>query len=443
MIMVKHARSHGREGTTVRRRPFQRLSSTGWLDLSLFALAILEALYLFGLAHTTGVFTIMGADFRAFYAAARIAWEEGFDRIYDLAAHQKAQRDLCAIAAGRASETSCVLVPMVFPAVFVLAGLPLTHISPTAAFAAWMLLNVLGPIAILRPWLQPLDAPERRRRLAMATLSFPVFVNLLWGQFNLWLLLCVSACLMNWHRGKPLRAGLWLSGLILKPQTLPLLLPALALTRRWVIMGGWAAGTATLLALSFLLTGPSGMRDWLRLLLGFARPIPGITPAVVGAETMMNWRSIGVLLDGFMPSLWAWGVVGCGMLLTAGAALVGIRTIDLRTAIGRERFLLAVLAATLAVSWHAHNHTAMILLPMLLSLEARRSLPWRALVLWTLWPAWVPFVDILLVAWRLAPPIAGLDNFIVGKILFGFHLYFVRLATGGFGREAPGPIPEP
>ncbi len=67
----------------------------------------------------------------------------------------------------------------------------------------------------------------------------------------------------------------------------------------------------------------------------------------------------------------------------------------------------------------------MVLLPALLALEARRTLPRYALPLWALLPAWVPFVNITLEALRLLPPIAGIDGLVTGKILFGFNLWFI------------------
>jgi len=66
----------------------------------------------------------------------------------------------------------------------------------------------------------------------------------------------------------------------------------------------------------------------------------------------------------------------------------------------------------------------MVLLPPLLALEARRALPRPILPLWALLPAWAPFVNIALTAFRLLPPIGGFDALVTGKILFGFNLYF-------------------
>lgn len=413
-----------------------RRTRTNDLSLILFALMVLEILYLAGAVHFAGLLSAVGADFRALYAAALIAREEGFSHIYNLERHVPVQEALCQVAG---PEAPCVLIPMVFLPVFLLPILPITFLSPVPAFALWSALNLFGALLFLRPWVQGLGPSTRRRVLAMALLSFPVFSNLLWGQSNLWLMLCIGFFLREWERECPFRAGLWVSGLLLKPQTIVLLLPALILARQWDILAGVAVGTVALLGVSLLLVGPSGMALWMGILGGFSRPSPSLVPEVVGAETMMNWRSIGILLSEVLPSPLAWGIAVGGILLTVSAALAVAWRADLWDAEGRERFTLGVLAATLAATWHAHSHTAMVLLPPLLALEARRALQRHALPLWALLPAWVPFVNIVLEAFRLLPPVAGLDTLIAGKILFGFNLYFTTrlLHRSGWVRGTP------
>lgn len=391
------------------------------IPLILFALTVLEILYLAGAVRFAGLFPAVGADFRALYGAARIAREEGFSHIYDLERHIPVQKALCQVAG---PEAPCVLIPMVFLPLFLLPVLPLTWFGPVPAFALWSAANVLGTLLVLRSWVREMGPPVQRRVLAMALLSFPVFSNLLWGQSNLWLMLCTSLFLRGWEQERPFRAGLWASGLLLKPQTMVLLVPALALARQWGVLTGILVGMAALTGASFLLAGPSGMAAWARILTGFSSPAPGLVPGVVGAETMMNWRSVGLLLSEALPSLLAWGIASGGTLLTVGMALAAAWRADLQDAENRERFTLGVLAATLAATWHAHGHTAMMLLPPLLALEARRALPRSALPLWALLPAWVPFVSIALEALYLFPPIAGIDALVTGKILFGFSLWF-------------------
>ncbi len=308
----------------------------------------MEGLYFIGAIRWTGLFPPVGADFRALYAAAQIAREQGFAFVYDLERQAVVQTALCQVTP---THTPCVLIPMVFPLVFVLPVIPLTHLGPVPAFLLWSALHIVGTLAILRPWVQRMAGLERRQQLAMALLSFPSFASLFWGQSTLWLLLCVSAFMADWIRRKRFRAGLWASGLLLKLQTLVLLLPALAVARRWDALIGAGIGAVFLLGLSLLLGEPSGMMAWVRTLSGFSALVPGLAPEVVGVETMMNWRSIGALMAHILPSPIAWALVGGAMLVTAGAALLLVRRTDLESPICFERFALGIFAATLASTW--------------------------------------------------------------------------------------------
>lgn len=391
------------------------------LNLSLFALAILELLYLIGAVRFAGLFPVVGADFRALFAAAQIAREAGFSSVYNLERQAVAQTALCQSVQ---TYTPCVLIPMVFPPVFLLPVIPLTALGPVPAFLLWSMLHILGTLAVLRLWVRSLADSERRRQLAMALLSFPSFASLFWGQSTLWLLLCVSAFLGNWIRRKEFQAGLWASGLLLKPQTMILLLPALAVARQWNVLAGILMGTAILFGLSLLLSGPAGIATWIRILSGFSTPVPSLASEVVGVETMMNWRSVGALMARIIPIPAAWTLVGGGMLLTAGAALFLARRAELHKPKNPERFTLGILAATLASTWHAHTHMALILLPPLLSLMAQEAFPKRIWRLWVLLPAWSFFAVIAMGVLPFLPSISGLGNFFAGKILFGFHLCF-------------------
>ena len=52
---------------------------------------------------------------------------------------------------------------------------------------------------------------------------------------NIWLLVFVSEFLIANRRGREVRSGFWLGGLLLKPQTLILLLLGLLIARRFKI----------------------------------------------------------------------------------------------------------------------------------------------------------------------------------------------------------------
>jgi Protein of unknown function (DUF2029). len=399
------------------------------LSLALFALALLEALYFVGGLRVAGLFPIIGGDFRALYAAAQAARAHGFGAIYQPERTLPFQETLCRMAG---PEAPCVFIPMVFLPAFALLVLPLTFLSPDVAFALWSVASLLLIFLALRPILRPFPSPERRPLLALMLLAYPSFMNLLWGQVNAWLLLGLARFQVDQEARADFRSGLWLGWLLLKPQTLVLLLPGLALAGRWKTLMGFGASAGLILLLSLALSGPSGLREWWGWISGFAAPHPALAPAVVGAETMMNWRALGVWLDGALPDAPLWAGIGIAMALTALPVPIAWRRAREAGEDRSTRLLVGTLTATLTASWHAHAHTAMILMPSLLSAVREGSLPRPLLLTWGLLPATLPFGVILLEAMRVPLPEGGVVSFLAGRLFFALHLILLGWAITPF-----------
>ncbi len=389
------------------------------LSLALFALALLEALYFVGGLRIAGLFPILGADFRALYAAAQAARAHGFGAIYQPDRTFPFQETLCRMAG---PEAPCVFIPMVFIPAFVLLALPLTFLPPDGAFALWSIASLLLLFLALRPILRSFPSLERRPLLALMLLAYPSFMNLLWGQVNAWLLLGLARFQVHQEARADFRSGLWLGWLLLKPQTLALLLPGLALAGRWRTLMGFGASAGLILLLSLALSGPSGFQEWWGWIGGFATPHPARAAAVVGAETMMNWRALGVWLRGALPDALLWTGIGLAMALTAWPVLMAWRRAG---EIGEDRsarLLAGTLAATFTISWHAHAHTAMGLMPSLLGATREGAIPRSFLLAWGLLPAALPFGVILLEALRVPLPESGVVSFLAGRLFFVLHL---------------------
>ncbi len=213
------------------------------------------------------------------------------------------QDALCRVADPQAS---CAFIPMVFLPSFVLLAFPLTLLPPAAAFILWSGISLILVFLALRPFLRSFPEPERWQILALMLLSYPTFTNLFWGQVNAWLLLGLACFQAHQETGEDLRSGLWLGWLLLKPQMLILLLPGLALAGQWRTLAGFGISAGLIFLVSLILGGFQGLEGWWGWIRGFSSPSPAVAPAVVGAETMMNWRAIGVWLQGTMlaPLLW-------------------------------------------------------------------------------------------------------------------------------------------
>lgn len=367
-----------------RRLPFQGLDSRQWLNLAWAAAATVYVGFTAGTLLTQGLFDSVGVDFRAFWASANIAHSLGFAQVYDLGAQEQFQRPLYDAYAQGAGRFAYATNPTLFLPIFVLPFQLLLPLGPVGGFVLWTILSAGFLLAYLWRFASALGTAGDRRLLLAVMLSFPVFSNLLYGQVSVWLTICLGEFLLACVRGRTVRGGLWLGGLLLKPQTLVLLLPGLLLGRQWKTLAGFAASGVALVAASVALAGPPGMLAYVQLLVGYAGGSSTTYP-----EIMTNWRALAVNLGLIMPSQIAWALAACGLALTAGAAvLLWLRPLD----VASPRFVIALLgtyAATLAVTWQAHLHMAVPMIVPLVWLAAKKSVSRGRLDAWLVAPGLV------------------------------------------------------
>jgi len=266
------------------------------------------------------------------------------------------------------------LLPFVNPAFYLVPFLPLAGAGPdvargiviviTAAFTVWwavfahrrlpptgLALAVFVPAALLfQPLLENTFQPQN-------------------GVFSLWFLTLGYVSLAD---GRDRTAGLWLGLLVFKPQlALPFLLLILV-KRRWgAVQGAMVSGIAAALV-SIGLTGFSGARDYVELILGDELDAPNRGVAV---EAMQNWRAFFRV------------AVGDGTAATALTVLVSLLLVGLLVVVWRgdwdvrhPRFSLqwaSTVAVALSISPHLHRHDlTVLLLTMVLLLGARNTYDW-------------------------------------------------------------------
>jgi len=170
-----------------------------------------------------------------------------------------------------------------------LAGLPLR------TGLTWFVVLLLAALALsarLALRLLPTGWPSPLRLLVVAAglLSLPAATALGLAQWAPVLALCALGALAALRGGRPVVAGLLLSVLVIKPQTVWLVLPALAAAGSWTVLGGFALGSAGWVGTGLLLVGPSQMLQWPRLVLERhvdeayrTAGVPGIVTAVTGS----------------------------------------------------------------------------------------------------------------------------------------------------------------
>lgn len=344
-------------------RPFQNISAIGWQKLILLPILtfyiITIGLYLFN-PDRVSMCENIGVDFCAFWSAGRIINDHSLADVYDLKYLQKYQEKIYPKWENEPYEIFTVMYPPVF--VFPLKYLSLINLP--YSFVLWTILNLIGFILYLRYFARKTTGhfPPIRITL-MFLLSFPVFRNFFMGQVNLWLMICAGEFIRAFLDKKPLKAGVWLGGWLLKPQLLFLILPYLIIRKKYKSLAGFAMSAAVIGLASLGLVGVAGIQNLKEILFGSAAGATASFPFV-----MMNWRMLGSNINYFFATNLGWIIIIFGTLITTIIALIvfGRRTETNKTQ--QVIALLGVLAATCATTWHAHIHMALILIPPMLYL---------------------------------------------------------------------------
>ncbi len=397
--------------------PFHNMEAEAWQNLALVAIFVI---YLgqvtWSLISGGPLAGSIGADFRAFWSAGYIANTSGYARVYDLARLAEVQKQ---IAPPSDPSIAFEVAPVGLLPIFVTIFQVFALIPVTTSFTIWSILNLVGFFLYIWFFLHKLEVPAWQRLAIMGLLAFPSYQNLYAGQINLLLLICVGEFIRQVIEMREFRAGLWLGGLILKPQLLILVGPVLLLQRKWKLLGGFSTTIFAALVASFLLGKAAGLIGLFDILTKFSTGLPYIAP-----ENMMNWRMVGLRLSTFLPSTISWGIAAAG---TAGTLVLTYFLWRKPLPSFSPDFLIVftgTLAATLAVTWHSHNHMAMVLIPPMLYLYAKKTLPDKLFNWW--------IFGLLFIIEFLTLPIKllGLDQYnalpgLVGFCMLTFNLIFL------------------
>jgi hypothetical protein len=184
------------------------------------------------------------------------------------------------------------------PPHFHLVLLPLGAMQPEAALACWWAINFLCLGLCLR-WIVregELKLTPRARQLGLvALLGFTgTATMILTSQLSFLLLVPITLAWIGARRGRWFRCGLWLGiALSVKPFLL-LLVPYLALRRRWSAVVGCVAATLVCFALGLVVFGFDSHLSWYR----------GLNMAVTWAWLPLNASLEGMLQRTFAENLY-------------------------------------------------------------------------------------------------------------------------------------------
>jgi hypothetical protein len=325
-------------------------------------------------------------DYLAFWSVGKIARENGFSKVYDLTNLQNVQSQAAKSLGfrenidGPANPT----IPVPYFSFFVLPFILLSRISLVYGYWIWNLFNLIILIGYLAFFFRRISAGSAFRIsslfiLSTILISYPVFINFLNAQVEVFLVVCVGEFIRSAVNKKPILSGLWLGGLLLKPQLLILIIPIILVKRHWKVLLGFVISSGIIFLSSSLLSGFAGMKALIDLWTKYSIGIASNSP-----EAMINWRMIAININTFTNTPVGWFIAASGMLLTL---LVVYFLIRKNAPFGSPRWvmnMLGVFSATLLLTWHSHYHMAMVLIPFLIYAVITQLLPEKILYVWAI-----------------------------------------------------------
>jgi len=402
----------------------RHLPKNSWLY---FILAVLLVYFLvfIGQPLSEGAWCLLN-DYMGYYSAGQIMNTEGASAVYDLDLLAEYQANLY-LACGH-DPSNIETLAMLYLPVFFLPFQLLALVDYPVSVVFWIVINFTILVFYLLFFTKELFGKRLSlQALIMVLVSIPVFRNFIHGQVNLLLLLAMGEFARALMARKDVKAGLWLSGLMIKPQVLVLLVPFMLIQKKWKVLRSFLIAVVLMLGVSYLVVGWGGV-------IGFRDSI--LTAAKGGGsshyELMVNWRAVSYFIAQFSGLGLGRIVLIIGSLVTMAMTLIAFRK---KIEVDSPLFMVALLgvtAATTLVTYHIHTHSAMILIPLLLYLNMNGTLSGKLLNFWFLTPSVFNFLQFMvgaLVVLSILPfNFAYFANFPNGLVLFVLNLILLGWA---------------
>ena len=165
-------------------------TSTYWLNLCLGGLIVFYVIYMAWQSMQHMVCGQIGVDYCEYWSAGTVANSHGYAAIYDLKRLETAQRLNLPVAPG---SLPIPVLPFLYLPVFVFPFELLARLSPETGYWIWTGVNAGLLLVYLQFFLrQTRLRPASARLMICIFASLPVFMNLLTGQMELWLVVCVG-----------------------------------------------------------------------------------------------------------------------------------------------------------------------------------------------------------------------------------------------------------
>lgn len=331
-----------------------------------------------------GVLNGVGTDFLAFWSAGKVASEYGYSQIYNLDLLKQIQYD--ALGYSNLPWVSFRPIPAPYFSIFILPFHLFSYMNPRTGFWIWTLINIIVLIGYLSFFTRKVNdnyALTKPQLILLVSLliSYPVYASFKEGQVEVLQLIFCGEFIRQALNKNHYLSGAWLAGMLIKPQILLLIIPALLLMKHWKVIFGFILSSLGILFISLMLSGFDGLFSMVKLWFAY---VPGI--ASNSPDKMVNWRMIAVNLNNWTNSNLGWILAGIGMLITL---IIWFQLSRNRPEFGSilwVKMYLAIFAVSCAFTWHSHIHMGMVLLPFLIAILLKDgSKQWKRIIdLWFL-----------------------------------------------------------
>jgi hypothetical protein len=259
-------------------------------------------------------FGSLGADFAGFYYSGKILNGPTPEKLYDATTQDESYYEIFPTVRGKEN------LPYVHPPFVAAMFLPLSSLPYPAAYAVWLVLSagLYGAgLAVTCRILPAMPTADRQLAILLA-LTFEPFLMECWlgGQLSSLAFLCLALAFFWEQEGKPLRSGLALGLILYKPTLVILLLPMLAVTRRWWTLLGVSLTGLFLILISLIAVGRNNCLSYIDALQGFTGTTTGT------GMVRKDWKFID--LNFFFRNLFGEPTtLGRVLLLTIAAVTLG------------------------------------------------------------------------------------------------------------------------
>jgi len=393
--------------------PFVGLSKTAWQNIALVALGAFFIIhFLFPLA-TNDMCDGIGSDYCVYWTAGRIINDAGYAEIYDVDTLTRYEQEI--LPEYYDEDGSFHIAAFMYLPVFAVPFQVLSLLNLRLSFILWNIIVLVSFSLYLQFFATKVTGrPLPARTFLLIFFSIPILINTYYGQVSIWMAIFVGEFIRALLAGKPVKAGLWLGGLILKPQLLIVLGIFLLLQRQFKVILGLAATGVAAVGASFLLIRIPGFFNLKEMLFDAAGGGMSSAPPL-----MMNWHMLGSYF-----ALYTTEQAGTIASIIASVATLGIMIWAFRKKIDPKSnlyylALLGAMAASEVISWHTHIHMLIALYPIILYLHLREELSGKLLSFLVLFPALMFFVRQIL--WGIVSNLPNLPSLKVLGLVYIIH----------------------